>query len=154
MNRYWRGNRRVEYVCKGYQRNGKSYCSSHRIHEETLDSRAWEWLIQTQKRRKEELKKLLDLHKMWALRKPILDAHILSLQKEVQRLESEIDDILMEKLRNLISTTDTWSDHKCSLHTIKKTNFRPAKNQFLLVMVRVVGLEPTRYAAQEPKSCV
>ena len=44
---------------------------------------------------------------MWALRKPILDAHILSLQKKVQRLESEIDDILMEKLRNLISTTDT-----------------------------------------------
>ena len=79
---------------------------------------------------------------MWALRKPILDAHILSLQKKVQRLESEIDDILMEKLRNLNSTTDTWSDRKCSLHTIKKTNFRPAKNQFLLVVVRVVGLEP------------
>ena len=38
---------------------------------------------------------------MWALRKPILDAPILSLQKKVQRLESEIDDILMEKLRNL-----------------------------------------------------
>ena len=38
---------------------------------------------------------------MWALRKPILDAHILSLQKKVQRLESEIDDILMEELRNL-----------------------------------------------------
>ena len=38
---------------------------------------------------------------MWALRKPILDAHILSLQKKVQRLKSEIDDILMEKLRNL-----------------------------------------------------
>ena len=67
----------------------------------------WEWLTQTQKHRKEELEKILDLHKMWALRKPILDAHILSLQKEVQRLESEIDDILMEKLRNLISTTDT-----------------------------------------------
>ncbi len=98
MNRYWRGNRRVEYVCKGYQRNGKSYCSSHRIHEETLDSMAWEWLNQTQKRRKEELKKLLELHKMWALRKPILDAHILSLQKKVRALESEIDEILMAKL--------------------------------------------------------
>ena len=40
------------------------------------------------------------------------------------------------------------------LHTIKKANFRPTKNQFLLVMVRVVGLEPTRYAAQEPKGHV
>ena len=107
MNRYWRGNRRVEYVCKGYHRNGKSYCSSHRIHEETLDVMTWEWLTQTQKHRKEELKKILDLQKMWALRKPILDVHILSLQKKVQRLESEIDDILMEKLRNLKNTTDT-----------------------------------------------
>ena len=67
----------------------------------------WEWLTQTQKHRKEELKKILDLQKMWALRKPILDVHILSLQKKVQRLESEIDDILMEKLRNLKNTTDT-----------------------------------------------
>ena len=28
MIRYWNGKRRVEYVCKGYHRNGKSYCSS------------------------------------------------------------------------------------------------------------------------------
>ena len=61
----------------------------------------WEWLTQTQKHRKEELEKILNLQKMWALRRPILDAHILSLQKKVQRLESEIDDILMEELRNL-----------------------------------------------------
>ena len=42
MIRYWNGSRRVEYVCKGYHRNGKTYCSSHRIHEETLDARVWE----------------------------------------------------------------------------------------------------------------
>ncbi|MEI3305620.1 MAG: recombinase family protein [Dysosmobacter sp.] len=28
MIRYWNGKRRVEYVCKGYHRSGKSYCSS------------------------------------------------------------------------------------------------------------------------------
>ena len=44
MIRYWRGNRRVEYVCRGYHRSGKSYCSSHRIHEETLDAMVWEYL--------------------------------------------------------------------------------------------------------------
>ena len=37
MIRYWNGKRRVEYVCKGYHRSGKSYCSSHRIREEVLD---------------------------------------------------------------------------------------------------------------------
>ena len=37
MIRCWNGKSRVEYVCRGYHRNGKSYCSSHRIHEEVLD---------------------------------------------------------------------------------------------------------------------
>ena len=46
-----------------------------------------------------ELKKLAQLQKMWALRKPILDAHILSLQEKVLKLEQEIDEIVMEKLR-------------------------------------------------------
>ena len=45
-----------------------------------------------------ELKKLAHLQKMWALRKPILDAHILSLQEKVQVLEQEIDEIVMEKI--------------------------------------------------------
>ena len=47
----------------------------------------------------EEVEKLAQLQKMWALRKPILDAHILSLQKRIQELEQEIDGIVMEKLR-------------------------------------------------------
>ena len=37
MIRYWNGSRRVKYVCRGYHRNGKGYCTSHRIHEEVLD---------------------------------------------------------------------------------------------------------------------
>ena len=47
-----------------------------------------------------ELKKLAQLQKMWALRKPILDAHILSLQENIRRLEEEIDMLVMEKLSN------------------------------------------------------
>ena len=46
----------------------------------------------------EEVEKLAQLQKMWALRKPILDAHILSLQEKVQVLEQEIDEIVMEKI--------------------------------------------------------
>ena len=38
--------------------------------------------------------------KMWALRKPILDAHILSLQEKVLKLEQKIDSIMMEKILN------------------------------------------------------
>ena len=41
-----------------------------------------------------ELKKVLQLQKQWALRKPVLDAHCLTLQKEILRL----DELVMEKL--------------------------------------------------------
>ena len=46
----------------------------------------------------EEVEKLAQLQKMWALRKPVLDAHILSLQENIQKLELEIDEIVMQKL--------------------------------------------------------
>lgn len=97
--RYWNGKQRVEYVCKGYHRNGKSYCSSHRIHEEVLDAAVQE-IAQTMRiRMGEEQKELKRKKKMWALRKPVLDAHILSLQKRIQELEQEIDEIAMVKIR-------------------------------------------------------
>ena len=98
MIRYWNGKRRVEYVCKGYHRNGKSYCSSHRIHEEVLDAAVQEFAQTMRVRMAEEQKELKQKQKMWALRKPILDAHIFALQGKVKGLEQEIDKITMEKL--------------------------------------------------------
>lgn len=76
----------------------KTYCASHRIHEERLDEQVWELVSASRDSRAEELKKLAQMQKMWALRKPILDAHILSLQEKVQVLEQEIDEIVMEKI--------------------------------------------------------
>ena len=101
MIRYWNGSRRVEYVCRGYHRNGKGYCSSHRIHEETLDAMIRGYAESIMEQYAEELKKLAQMQKMWALRKPILDAHILSLQEKVQELEREIDEIVMEKIHDV-----------------------------------------------------
>ena len=98
MIRCWNGKSRVEYVCRGYHRNGKIYCASHRIHEETLDARVWKLVSTARESRAEELKKLAQIQKMWALRKPILDAHILSLQGKVLELEEEIDEIVMERI--------------------------------------------------------
>ncbi|MBS5134357.1 MAG: recombinase family protein [Oscillospiraceae bacterium] len=87
MIRYWNGKRRVEYVCKGYHRNGKSYCSSHRIHEEVLDVAVQEFAQTMRIKMAEEQKELKQKQKMWALRKPILDAHIFALQKGIQELD-------------------------------------------------------------------
>ena len=98
MIRCWNGKSRVEYVCRGYHRNGKAYCASHRIREETLDARVWELVSTARESRAEELKKLAQMQKMWALRKPVLDAHILSLREKVQRSEEEVDAVVIEKM--------------------------------------------------------
>ena len=98
MIRCWNGKSRVEYVCRGYHRNGKAYCASHRIHEEVLDAMVWELVFAARESRAEELKKLAQMQKVWALRKPILDAHMLSLQKKIQVLEQEVDEIVIEKV--------------------------------------------------------
>lgn len=98
MIRCWNGKSRVEYVCRGYHRNGKTYCASHRIHEEVLDAEVQEYAETVREQCAEEVEKLAQLQKMWALRKPILDAHILSLQGRVLELEEEIDEIVMERI--------------------------------------------------------
>ena len=100
MIRYWNGSQRVEYVCRGYHRNGKSHCSSHRIHEEFLDKAVWNYAEELREQYAAELKKVAQLQKQWALRKPSLDAHCLALQKEIQKREQEIDELVMEKLKN------------------------------------------------------
>ena len=98
MIRCWNGKSCVEYVCRGYHRNGKAYCASHRIHEEVLDAKVQACAETVREQCAEEVEKLAQLQKMWALRKPILDAHILSLQENIRRLEEEIDMLAMEKL--------------------------------------------------------
>lgn len=100
INRYWSGNCRVEYICKSYMRYGKDTCSSHRIREEVLDAVVQEHAEAIREQCAEELKKLMQMQKMWALRTPILDAHILLLQKKVHSLEQELDEIVMEKISN------------------------------------------------------
>ena len=82
-------------------RHGKDTCTSHRIREEKLDTIVWELVSAARESRAEELKKLAQMQKMWALRKPILDAHILLLQKRIQKLEQEIDGIVMERIQAL-----------------------------------------------------
>ena len=99
MIRCWNGKSRVEYVCRGYHRNGKAYCASHRIHEEVLDAAVQAYAQTVREQCAEEVEKLAQLQKMWALRKPILAAHILSLQEKVQDLEQEIDDIMIAQIR-------------------------------------------------------
>ena len=65
-----------------------------------LDKAVWDHAKKLREQYAAELKKVTQLQKQWALRKPVLDAHILSLQVKIQELEQEIDTIVMEKLNN------------------------------------------------------
>ena len=64
-----------------------------------LDAAVQEFVQTMRIRMAEEQKKLKQQQKMWALRKPVLDAHIFALQGKIQKLEQEIDDISMEYLK-------------------------------------------------------
>ena len=99
MIRYWNGTSRVEYVCRGYHRNGKAYCPSHRIREERLDETVMECVKNRRRNIEIESEKLVKLQKTWALRKPILDARVSILEETIQRLEQEVDEIVMEKIQ-------------------------------------------------------
>lgn len=59
----------------------------------------WELVSTARESRTEELKKLAQMQKMWALRKPILDAHISMLKKKIADLEYELDSLVMEQIR-------------------------------------------------------
>jgi len=98
MKRYWNGKCRVEYVCKGYHHGGKDICTSHRIHEDHLDKAVEDFVAALLEQYRAEQKKLSEHQKMWVLRKPVLNAHILSLKGRIQKLEWEIDEIVIEKL--------------------------------------------------------
>ena len=83
---------------RSYNRFPRRDFHSQRIHEEKLDTMVYECATAVRESRAEELKKLAQMQKMWALRKPILDAHILSSQEKITFLEQEIDDILMRRI--------------------------------------------------------
>lgn len=63
-----------------------------------MDAIVWEYLTAVRDRCVKEQEQVVKLQKMWALRKPVLDTHILALQGEVQGLEQEIDQITMEQI--------------------------------------------------------
>ena len=99
MIRYWNGNRRVEYVFRSYHRGGKAICSSHRIHEETLDAKVTEYAELLRKCWQTERAELRRLHKLWSLRQPMIESRIAELREEIRQDEEDIDELLMLKIQ-------------------------------------------------------
>ena len=100
MIRYWNGSRRVEYVCKGYHRQGKELCSSHRIREECLDAQVVKYAESLRESWAKEQTDLQRLYKQWSLRQPALDREIAQLKEEIRKTEEDIDELLMMRIQS------------------------------------------------------
>ena len=100
MIRYWNGNRRVEYVCKGYHNHGKEFCSSHRIHEECLDAQVVKHAEDIRESWTEEQAELQRLYRQWSLRQPVLNREIARLREEIRQTEDDIDELLMMRIQS------------------------------------------------------
>ena len=100
MIRYWNGSRRVEYVCKGYHRQGKEFCSAHRIREECLDAQVMQYAKGLRESWAEEQKDLQRLYKQWSLHQPALDRKITQLREQIRQYEEDIDELLMLRIQS------------------------------------------------------
>lgn len=98
--RCWNGNRRVEYLCKSYMHHGKDFCPSHRIRESELDTRVQQYAEELRSQWTAEQADLRRLQRLWELKRPAINAHITELYAEIQRLEQEVDDLLLEKIQS------------------------------------------------------
>ena len=98
--RCWNGSRRVEYLCKSYMHHGKEFCPSHRIRESELDARVRQYAENLRSQWTAEQVDLRRLHRLWEMKRPSINTHIADLYNEIQRLEQEIDDLLLEKIQN------------------------------------------------------
>ena len=100
MIRYWNGNRRVEYVCKGYHNHGKEFCSSHRIREECLDAQVMKYAESLRESWGKEQADLQRLYKQWSLCQPALGREIAQLREEIRQTEEDIDELLMMRIHS------------------------------------------------------
>ena len=98
--RCWNGSRRVEYLCKSYMHHGKDFCLSHRIRESELVAMVQQHTEELRCQWIAEQADLRQLHRLWEMKRPAISAHIADLYDEIQRLEQEIDDLLLEKIQN------------------------------------------------------
>lgn len=97
--RCWNGNRRAEYLCKSYMHHGKEFCPSHRVRESELDARVQQYAEDLRSQLIEEQADLRQIQRLWEMKRPAIKAHISVLSNEIQRLDQEIDQVLLEKIQ-------------------------------------------------------
>ena len=94
------GGRRVEYICNTYHRYGKEYCTTHLIREEVLDDLVYKELLLVKKMAHANWEAIDALAKDWAAQKFNAERQIDRLQERISVLKNEVEQILMERIRD------------------------------------------------------
>ena len=94
------GGRRVEYICNTYHRYGKEYCTTHLIREEVLDDLVYKELLRVKKMAHANWEAIDALSKDWAAQKFNAERQIDRLQERISVLKNEVEQILMERIRD------------------------------------------------------
>ena len=94
------GGRRVEYICNTYHRYGKEYCTTHLIREEVLDDLVYKDLLRVKKMAHANWEAIDALAKDWAAQTFNAERQIDRLQERISVLKNEVEQILMERIRD------------------------------------------------------
>ena len=95
-----KNSKRIEYWCSTYIRYGKEHCGSHALREEYLD----EIIIEELRNTKQQYQQIWDTMQhtvdQWTPRTTNTLSQLKKLRQNIEILEQELEDILMERIRD------------------------------------------------------
>ena len=91
---------RIEYVCNGYHRHTHMVCSSHRINESVLDEQIYKQLAIMRDGLSKCSRQIESDIRSWMAQKNNVSKRIKRLQDSINATELEIEQILMEKIKD------------------------------------------------------
>lgn len=91
---------RTEYWCSTYLRYGKEYCGSHALREEYLDEIIKAELLTTKEQYQQMWDAMRDSINRWTPQATNTMTQIKKLREKVESLEEEMEEILMERIRD------------------------------------------------------
>lgn len=91
---------RTEYWCSTYLRYGKEYCGSHALREEYLDEIIKSELLSTKEQYQQMWDAMQDSINRWTPKATNTLSQLKKLREAVETLEEEMEEILMERIRD------------------------------------------------------
>jgi site-specific DNA recombinase len=99
-NRSWNGKAYTEYVCNGYHRYGKDYCTTHAISDMTLDKLIYEELKTVKHQAKKSIKTIESDINKWISQESGYKKKSEEIENKIKQIDLEIEKILMERIED------------------------------------------------------